>query len=170
MIESHLILQVKYRDGDVQRNSPLKYAMEGDCGLDLAYAPELVRKPAGHQVYEDLNILPGTFKIVPTGVSVKIPEGNFGLLCGRSSTFGKRGLFVVESRIDSGYVGELFLKVWHPNVFGGDFQIPPSAAVIKPWERIGQIVIIPYERTSIQVVDELPDTQRGISGFGSTGR
>jgi dUTP pyrophosphatase len=159
-------MQVKYRTPETEKRLPLQHAKPGDCGYDLGYSPDPAWEPPGDGT---LKVFPHTFKLVPTGVSVKIPDGFFGLLCGRSSTFGKRGLFVVESRIDSGYTGELFVKVWHPAVFGGDFQAPPGPAVIRPWERFAQIVVLPYVSPELEIVNELPVTDRGTSGFGSSG-
>lgn len=158
-------LKVKYRDDRVRAMAPLRHAKPGDCGYDLAYAPEAGKRDD----YDKIRILPGTFKLVPTGVYVKIPDGYFGLLCGRSSTFGKRGLFVVESRIDSGYTGELFVKLWHPAVSGGDFEQPVMPAIIEPWQRVAQLVLIPYNSPFVEIVDELPATERGATGFGSSG-
>lgn len=174
-------LQVRYRDERVRTMAPLKHAKPGDCGYDLAYAPEQCICPnhahdercpvciPNDPYYPRIRILPGTFKLVPTGVFVKIPDGYFGLLCGRSSTFGKRGLFVVESRIDSGYTGELFVKLWHPAVSGGDFEQPVVPAIIEPWQRFAQLVLIPYASPQLEIVDELPSTERGATGFGSSG-
>jgi dUTP pyrophosphatase len=162
-------MQVMYRDDLVRTLAPLKHAKPGDCGFDLAYAPENSSGSGSSAAMLPIRILPGTFKLIPTGVYVKIPDGYFGLLCGRSSTFGKRGLFVVESRIDSGYTGELFVKLWHPAVSGGDFEQPVVPAVIEPWQRVAQLVLIPFNSPLLEIVDALPATQRGNTGFGSSG-
>jgi dUTP pyrophosphatase len=166
-------IQVKYRDRRVEERAPFRQAMPGDAGYDLYYAPPIghAELPAGTKWAEDNIVLnPNTYKLIPTGVSVKIPDGYVGLVCGRSSTFGKRGLFVVEGRIDSGYTGELFAKVWHPGLWGDAFQRHHGQAVIKPWERFAQLIVIPYAHPcTVRVVAELPRTERGDKGFGSTG-
>lgn len=162
-------LQVKYRDQEVRNRLPFKHQMPGDAGYDLGFAPEA---DFGDRRFADPIMLdPNTYKLVPTGVYVKIPDGYFGLLCGRSSTFGKRGLFVVESRIDAGYTGELFTKVWHPALWGGDFQQHHGRAEIRPWERFAQLLVIPFaDPCEVEEVNELPETARGSNGFGSTGK
>lgn len=156
---------VKYERGDHRNiydmakaicpdNGRLKYAKPGDAGLDLYYAGD-----------KDLIIKPGESLEVPAGLSLKIPDGYVGLLRCRSSTFTKRGLFVVHNTIDSGYVGCMFTTVWYPGL--NNKQDPE---IIKPWERLSQIIIVPYLFAEILPRLELPETARGISGFGSSGR
>ena len=62
--------------------------------------------------------------------------------------------------IDPGFVGELFIGVWNPG---------PLPRQIHPGERIAQLVIVPRVPVEIKYVDELPKTERGEKGFGSTG-
>lgn len=132
----------------------LRYAKAGDGGIDLYYCGE---KQIVLNVGESIN--------VPAGLSIKIPDGYVGLIRGRSSTFTRRGLFVVHNTIDSGYTGPLFSTVWCPGLNG-----KREAEVINPWERLSQIIIVPYLNTKIRQVDELPVTLRASSGFGSSGR
>jgi dUTP pyrophosphatase len=94
------------------------------------------------------------------GVAVEIPENHFGILAVRSS-IGAKGLTMTNSVgiIDSDYRGELMMKC----VFtykGHDF---PGIG-----ERIAQLIVIPYLKTEVEIVDELTDTVRGSGGFGST--
>lgn len=132
----------------------LKYAKPGDAGLDLYYygTTPIILKPG-----ESTN--------VPSGLSVKIPEGYVGLLRCRSSTFTKRGLFVVHNTIDSGYTGAMWTTVWYPGLNGSQ-----DHAIIQPWERLSQILVVPYLEAGIIEVSKMPTTERGNSGFGSSGR
>jgi dUTP pyrophosphatase len=96
------------------------------------------------------------------GVAVEIPEDHLGMLCVRSST-GSKGLCMSNSVgiIDSDYRGELMMKCTFTHR-GHDF---PEVG-----ERIAQLIIVPYLRTEIEIVDELTDTVRGVGGYGSTNR
>ncbi len=151
MIDQSLL--VKYHSPEIARRANLKYAKRGDAGLDLYNA-------SGKEMY----VMPGTSVEVPAGISVKIPDGYVGLLRCRSSTFARRGLFVVHGTIDSGYVGPLFTHVWHPRLNSND-----DVVVIRPWERLSQLIIVPYLQVNIVTTDDMPTTERGQSGFGSSG-
>jgi dUTP pyrophosphatase len=90
---------------------------------------------------------------------VEIPWGYAGLIRARSSSTLK-GLDI-HGTIDSGYRGEIFLLT---------NNLTDSPIEIKAGERIAQLVVVPCLVETIELVDELPDSQRGIGGFGSTGR
>ena len=146
-------LLVKYDSPAIEAKAKLHYAKDGDAGLDL-----------GNASGRPIKIEPGESIEVPTGLSLKIPDGYVGLIRCRSSAFAKRGLFVVHNSIDQGYVGPMFIHVWHPGIKGRDLP-----QVIEPWDRLGQIIIVPYLSATIVSVDTLPETVRGSSGFGSSG-
>ena len=96
------------------------------------------------------------------GVAVEIPEDHFGMLCVRSST-GSKGLAMTNSVgiIDSDYRGELMMKCTFTHR-GHDFP--------ETGERIAQLIVMPYLKTTVEIVDELTDTVRGEGGFGSTNK
>lgn len=147
-------LWVKYDDPIIAKYAPLKPAKLGDCGLDLYNASrKLILVPPGH-VAE-----------IPTGVRIKIPDGHAGLIKGRSSTFYKRRLLVIDGIIDSGYTGSLFVNVWNPAFDEGNKPI-----VVEPMERLAQIIVVTTPTLKIVAADKLPVTERGSSGFGSTGK
>lgn len=123
----------------------------GDAGFDL------------YNAGPEIELHPGCHVSVPTNVSVKIPDGYVGLILARSSTFTKLQVFVVQGVIDSGYTGELFTIAWHP----GLTHSRPTK--INPGDRISQLVVVPYFYGSVREVKELPITNRGSAGFGSTG-
>lgn len=149
------VFMVSYIDPRLADKVCVKYAMPGDCGIDL------------YNASDDPVIVPPSESVeVAAGIRVKIPEGCCGFIRQRSSTFAKRGLLVVDGVIDSGYVGPLYTHVYNPVLNGRDFPV-----VINPWERISQLVVLTIPKLKIQVVDasELPQTERGQQGFGSTG-
>lgn len=118
-----------------------------DAGLDLYITDPIVLPPR-------------QFMDLPTGWSIKIPDGYWGSVKARSSTFFKRGLIVHEGTIDSGYTGKLNIGVYNPQ---------DEAIRLETGDRIAQIVLIPLVIFPCRVVDELPRTVRGPEGFGSTG-
>ena len=146
-------LQVQYENEVVKRCAPLKKAMEGDAGLDLynATGERLIVAP-----YKSLQVY--------AGIRIKLPSDTCALVYPRSSAFRKKGLFVVPGLIDEGYIGKLFTIVWHPNLDHIDRPI-----VIEPWDRLSQLLVLHKPKLTIQTVDELPETERGDKGFGSTG-
>lgn len=147
-------LFVKYDNPTVRAKAPLRKAFTGDAGFDLFNASE-----------ETITIAPLKQVDIPAGLSVKIPDGYCGLLHPRSSTFRKRNLLVIPSLIDAGYTGPMFTLVWHPNLNGMDRPV-----LVEPWERLGQLIIVPIPQLKVIEVPQLPKTERGGKGFGSTGK
>jgi dUTP diphosphatase len=125
-------------------------AREHDAGLDL-YAAEAA------------TIEPGARVLVPTGIALAIPEGYAGFVLPRSGLAVRHGLTLLNTPglIDSGYRGEVkVLLVNHDR----------AVATIARGDRIAQLVIQHVEPTDLVEVDELPPSDRGDGGFGSTGR
>ena len=101
--------------------------------------------------------------MIPTGISLELPEGYAGLIYARSGLASKKGLAPANKVgvIDSDYRGEVMVALHnHSKV---DAEIEPN-------ERIAQLVITPYIMGIFNEVDELSETERGAGGFGSTGR
>lgn len=133
---------------------PIAPAREGDAGMDLMNVGDTITVDVGETVK------------IPCGIRVKIPAGHFGMITGRSSTFAKKRLHVPTSIIDEGYVGPLFVVAFNPGVA----DVGPGREVkVEMGERIAQLLVIPYRKIDVEVVDELPATERGSHGFGSTG-
>jgi len=125
------------------------YARDGDAGADL-YSLHAV------------NILPGEYKLVSTGIAMAIPQGYVGLIHPRSGLAAKHGITVLNApgTIDAGYRGEIkVLLINHSN----------EVYFIARAERIAQLVIQKVENVFFEPVDELPESNRGQGGFGSTG-
>jgi dUTP pyrophosphatase len=129
-----------------------KYETEGSSGLDLeAY------------IEKDLRLLSGERKLVPTGVSVAMPN-NFEIqIRPRSGLAYKNGISVVNTpgTIDSDYRGEIKVLL---------INLGTEAITIKKFQRIAQMVICPIIKANLKEVQELPETIRGAGGFGSTGQ
>lgn len=111
-------------------------------------------------VSETVTIEPGCFADIPTGVAVQIPDDMWGLITGRSSTIRKKGLMVAQGVIDAGYRGLLYSGVW--NLTGEPVEV-------KRGERIAQLILHYRPDVHMALVDSLEASDRGASGFGSTG-
>lgn len=123
---------------------------------------------AGYDLYaclggfEECEISPNTTMKVGTGIAAEIPEGYFGAVFARSGLATKKGLRPANcvGVVDSDYRGEIMVALHN------DDKEPQT---IQAYERIAQLVILPYLNVSFKEVDELSDTERGEGGFGSTG-
>ena len=126
------------------------YSKEGDAGMDLT---------AVSKWYEDTNTVYGI------GLSFEIPKGYVGLLFPRSSN-AKQDLLLSNSVgvLDSGYRGEVLFKFKTTLAAGKD------GSEYKIGDRIGQIIIMPYPQIEFEEVLELSESERGIGGYGSTGK
>ena len=127
-----------------------RYAMYGDAGADLTAA-------------EDVELAPFQRALVGTGVAVAIPEGYAGFVHPRSGLAHRLGLSMVNApgTIDAGYRGEI--KV---NLINLD---PTTPLTLRRGDRIAQLVVQPVVRARFVPVEELPDSERGAGGHGSTG-
>jgi len=99
---------------------------------------------------------------VPTGLAVAIPEGYAGFVQPRSGLAAKHGISIVNTPglVDSGYRGELLINLLNTD--------PRETFVVEPGMRIAQLVVVPIPEVGVVVVDELPDSERGVRGFGSS--
>ena len=144
-------LRVVHLDGE---QSPLhKPKMDGDVGHDL-------------EIQKDTWVLPtwlraGKAQTIPCGVRMKIPQGLFCQIMGRSSSANKKGLLVHTAVIDENYTGKMFACTFNLSLF-------PKK--VKKGERLAQVVFFKAHMPEIIKVDELPITTRGEKGFGSTGK
>ena len=129
------------------------YGKPGDAGMDLT-ATSLTIDEFGNYEYG-------------TDLAIKIPEGHVGLIFPRSSICKvTQSLTNSVGVIDSQYIGEIkfkFKPTMKPTV------VNKSKSMYEVGERIGQLIIMPYPKIEFEEVDELPTTERGDGGFGSTG-
>ncbi len=147
MSEDRIILPIKRLDEGVELPS---YAYEGDAGLDLRSAEDVVLKPFER-------------RLVSTGLAIAIPDGYAGFVQPRSGLALREGLSMANTPglIDAHYRGEL--KVCAINLD------PERDIHITKGERIAQLVIQKVPRVSLMEVDSLDETDRGVGGFGSSG-
>lgn len=126
------------------------YAKPGDAGADL-------------RSRIDFELEPGERALVPTGVAIALPEGYVGLVHPRSGLATKNGITIVNApgTVDSGYRGELMVTLLNTD--------KTKSFHVQRGDRIAQLVIQKYEHATFTVVDELDQTERGASGFGSSG-
>ena len=127
------------------------YAKGGDAGADLV-------------ARIDVELKPGERKLVPTGISIALPDGYVALVHPRSGLAIKHGVTMVNSpgTVDAGYRGELqIILINHDR---------SETVFFKRGDRIAQLVIQQVERAEFAEVKSLPGSGRGAAGFGSTGR
>lgn len=142
-----LVLPLKQLDDGIEVP---RYAYEGDAGLDLRSTVDARLKP-----FERM--------LVPCGISIAIPNGYAGLVLPRSGLAAKHGISIVNAPglIDSNYRGEV--KVILINLDAQhDFEI-------KRGDRIAQLLITEVPAVTLDVVEELQESERGAGGFGSSG-
>ncbi len=146
-------MQVKILDQRIGSEIPLpEHATEGSAGLDLRAC-----------IDSTLTLLPGAVELIPTGIALYIQDpGLAGLLLPRSGLGHKHGIVLgnLVGLIDSDYQGQLFVSCWNRS------DQPFS---IEVGDRIAQLVIVPVVQTSFNLVEEFDTTDRGSSGFGSSG-
>jgi dUTP pyrophosphatase len=124
-------------------------AYAGDAGLDLSAC-------------ERHELGPGERAVVPTGLAVAIPEGYAGFVQPRSGLASRHGITIVNTPglVDSGYRGELRIVLLNT-----DSREP---FVVEPGMRIAQLVVLPVPEVELAEVEELPESERGVRGFGSS--
>jgi dUTP pyrophosphatase len=125
-------------------------AYPGDAGLDLVACDR-------HELG------PGERGLVGTGIAVAIPDGHAGLVTPRSGLATKHGITIVNTPgvVDAGYRGELRVILHNTD--------PHEAFVVEPGMRIAQLVVVAVPAAELREVDELPGSERGAGGFGSSG-
>ena len=129
-----------------------KYKTDGSSGMDLM---ALLDKP--------ISILPQKSELIPTGLSIAIPDNTEIQIRPRSGLAAKNNISVLNTpgTIDSDYRGELKIILYNHG---------SKEFVVKNEDRIAQMVLVPIIKATFEVVEELPETIRGSGGFGSTGK
>ena len=129
-----------------------KYQTELAAGLDLHAC-----------IGEAITLEPGQRGAVATGLAIALPPGYEAQVRPRSGLAREHGVTVVNSpgTIDADYRGEIAILLINHGT---------KPVMVKPGDRIAQLVIAPVARAQLVEVDELSETPRGDGGFGSTGR
>ena len=124
-------------------------AYDGDAGLDLASC-------------ERVTLAPGERALVGTGLAVAIPDGYAGFVQPRSGLAARHGITIVNAPglVDSGYRGELCVVLLNTDI--------AETFVVEPGMRIAQLVVMPVSAADPVEVEELPESERGVRGFGSS--
>ena len=125
-------------------------AYDGDAGLDLAAC-------------EHVELAPGQRALVGTGLAVAIPDGYAGFVQPRSGLAAKHGITIVNTPglVDSGYRGEIMVALLNTD--------REQAFAVEPGMRIAQLVLVPIPGVTPVELEELPASDRGARGHGSSG-
>ncbi|KAB8054615.1 dUTP diphosphatase [Janthinobacterium rivuli] len=145
-------IDIKILDARMQDLLPA-YATPGSAGLDLrACIDEAITIEAGQTV------------LIPTGLAIHIGDPSYAaMILPRSGMGHKNGIVLgnLVGLIDSDYQGQLMVSTWNRG---------QSAFTLNPMERLAQLIIVPVLQVGFNVVEEFDDSERGVGGFGSTGK
>ena len=145
-------LDVKILDARMRDQLP-HYATGGSAGLDLRACLD-----------QPLNLAPGQTELIPIGIAIHLADpGLAAVILPRSGLGHKHGIVLgnLVGLIDSDYQGQIFVSTWNRG---------NAAFVIKPMERLAQLVVVPVVQVELNVVDDFESSPRGAGGFGSTGK
>ena len=145
-------LDVRILDERLREQMPA-YATPGSAGLDLRACLDA-----------PLTLAPNAWQLVPTGMAIHLGDpGYAALILPRSGLGHKHGIVLgnLVGLIDSDYQGQLMVSAWNRS---------DTAFTIEPMERIAQLVIVPVVQAEFHIVEAFPPTERGVGGYGSTGR
>jgi dUTP pyrophosphatase len=129
------------------------YATPGSAGLDLRACLDT-----------PLTIAPGETVLVPTGLAIHIGDpGYAAMILPRSGLGHKSGIVLgnLVGLIDSDYQGQLMVSTWNRS---------STAFVLQPMDRLAQLIIVPVLQVAFNVVTDFASSDRGVGGFGSTGK
>ena len=147
-------IQLKILDSRIGESIPLPhYATDGSAGLDMRAC-----------IDGPLKVAPGETVLVPSGIAIHIGDrGLAACLLPRSGLGHKHGLVLgnLTGLIDSDYQGQVFISIWNRG---------SNAYEIQPGERVAQMVFVPVEQVSFEIVGEFDDSPRGGGGFGHSGK
>ena len=145
-------LDVRILDERLREQMPA-YATPGSAGLDLRACLDA-----------PLTLAANAWQLVPTGMAIHLGDpGYAALILPRSGLGHKHGIVLgnLVGLIDSDYQGQLMVSAWNRS---------DTAFTIEPMERIAQLVIVPVVQAELRIVEAFPPTERGVGGYGSTGR
>jgi len=146
-------VDVKILDDRIGNEFPLpEYATHGSAGMDLRALLD-----------EEKILSPGETLLIPTGIAIHIEDNNMAaVILPRSGLGHKHGIVLgnLVGLIDSDYQGQLFVSCWNRG---------QTTFVIKPGERIAQLVFMPVIQANFNIVESFDKSQRGEGGFGHTG-
>jgi dUTP pyrophosphatase len=145
-------LDVRVLDARLATQLPT-YATAGSAGLDIRAC-----------IDAPLTLKPGETSLVPSGMAIHIADSGYAaLILPRSGLGHKHGIVLgnLVGLIDSDYQGQIFVSVWNRG---------QAEFTIQPMERIAQLIIVPVAQVEFNVVEAFSASERGVGGFGSTGK
>jgi dUTP pyrophosphatase len=145
-------LDVKILDERIRGQLPA-YATRGSAGLDIRAC-----------IDAPVTLQPGDSALIPSGLAIHLRDpGLAAVLIPRSGLGHKNGIVLgnLVGLIDSDYQGQVFVSCWNRG---------REAFVVKPMERIAQMVVVPVVQVKLNVVESFDESARGAGGFGSTGK
>ena len=145
-------IDIKILDSRMQEQLPA-YATTGSAGLDLRAC-----------IAEPITIEPGSTHLIPTGLAIHLADPRYAaMILPRSGLGHKHGIVLgnLVGLIDSDYQGELMVSTWNRG---------STAFVLNPMERLAQLVIVPVMQVGFNIVESFDSSERGVGGFGSTGK
>ncbi|MEN3276723.1 MAG: dUTP pyrophosphatase [Massilia sp.] len=146
------VIDLKILDPRMKELLPA-YATPGSAGLDLRAC-----------IDAPLTLEPGQTVLVPTGLAIHVADpGYAAMILPRSGLGHKNGIVLgnLVGLIDSDYQGQLMVSTWNRG---------HAAFTLQPLDRLAQLVIVPVLQVGFNVVEEFASSERGIGGFGSTGK
>jgi dUTP pyrophosphatase len=147
-------IQLKILDPRLGNEFPLPhYATDGSAGMDMRACLD-----------EPLQLAPGDTRLIPTGLAIHVADtGLAAVLLPRSGLGHKHGVVLgnLVGLIDSDYQGQVFVSCWNRG---------EKTFLVEPGERIAQMVIVPVVRAEFEIVEDFDASERGVGGFGHTGR
>ena len=146
------IIDVKILDLRMQDHMPA-YATQGSAGLDLRAC-----------IDAPVTIEPGQTVLIPTGLAIHVADpGYCAMILPRSGMGHKHGIVLgnLVGLIDSDYQGQLMVSTWNRG---------QSIFTLNPMERLAQLIIVPVLQVGFNIVNDFDSSERGIGGFGSTGK
>lgn len=145
-------IDIKILDARMKELLPA-YATPGSAGLDLRAC-----------IAEAITIEAGQTVLIPTGLAIHIGDPSYAaMILPRSGMGHKNGIVLgnLVGLIDSDYQGQLMVSTWNRG---------QSAFTLNPMDRLAQLIIVPVLQVGFNVVEEFGDSERGVGGFGSTGK
>jgi len=147
-----MLINLKIIDHRMKDQLPA-YATAGSAGLDLRAC-----------IDKEITLAPGQTELIPTGLAIHIDNpGYAAMILPRSGLGHKHGIVLgnLVGLIDSDYQGELMISTWNRG---------SEEFVLKPMERLAQLVVVPVHQVQFRLVDDFDQSDRGAGGFGSTGK
>ena len=145
-------IDVKVLDPRLKAHLPA-YATPGSAGLDLRACIDHV-----------LTVNPGEADLIATGIAIHLADpGLAAMVLPRSGLGHRHGIVLgnLVGLIDSDYQGQIFVSLWNRG---------RAPFILNPLERIAQLVVVPVVQVAFNVVNAFSDSDRGVGGFGSTGK